>query len=72
MNFTIAMMLGVSIFLAFCALGALIWGVRTRQFDDYEKFLDATSYDSEDALNDAYRLEQRKKEAMKKEYRPPD
>ena len=69
MNSTIAMMLGVSIFLAFCAIWALIWVVRSKQFDDYEKFLGGTKYDSEEALNDAYRMEQRKKESG---YRPPD
>ena len=69
MNSTIAMMLGVSIFLAFCAIWALIWGVRSKQFDDCEKFLGGTKYDSEKALNDAYRMEQRKKESG---YRPPD
>ena len=69
MNSTIAMMLGVSIFLAFCAIWAVIWGVRSTQFDDYETFLGGTTYDSEEALNDAYRMEQRKKESG---YRPPD
>ena len=69
MNSTIAMMLGVSIFLAFCAIWALIWGVRSKQFDDYEKFLGGTKYDSEEAVNDAYRMEKQKKESG---YRPPD
>lgn len=78
MNQTIAMMLGVSIFLLFCAVAALIWGIRTKQFDDYEKFLGGTKYDSEDALNDAYQMEVRKKSALnddkniEKNYRPPD
>lgn len=69
MNSTIAMMLGVSIFLAFCAILALLWGVRSKQFDDYEKFLGGTKYDSEEALNAAYRMERRKKESG---YKPPD
>ena len=68
MNSTIAMMLGVSIFLAFCAIWALIWGVRSKQFDDYEKFFFFFTYDSEEALNDAYRLVQCKTGSG---YRPP-
>lgn len=65
MNSVIAMMLGVSVFLAFCATWALVWGIRNKQFDDYEKFLGGTKYDSEEALNDAYKMEQRKKEALR-------
>ena len=72
MSQTIALMLGVSILLAFIALGALIWGIKTKQFEDYEKFLGGTKYDSEDSLNDAYKMELRRKEASKKVYRPPD
>lgn len=72
MNGVIALMLGVSILLAFIALGALIWGIKTRQFEDYEKFLGGTKYDSEDSLNDAFKMEQRRKEATKKGYMPPD
>lgn len=72
MNAIIALMLGVSILLAFIALGALIWGINTRQFEDYEKFLAGTKYDSEDSLNDAYKMEQRRKQASKKGYMPPD
>lgn len=72
MNGVIALMLGVSILLAFIALGALIWGIKTRQFEDYEKFLGGTKYDSEDSLNDAFKMEQRRKEASKKGYMPPD
>lgn len=77
MNSTIAMMLGVSIFLAFCAVFGLIWGIKNKQFDDSEKFLNGTKFDSEDALNDAYRMEMRKKEALNSDknaggYRPPD
>lgn len=79
MNSVIAMMLGVSVFLAFCATWALVWGIKNKQFDDYEKFLGGTKYDSEEALNDAYKMEMRKKNALnerdvsdEKGYRPPD
>ena len=72
MNAIIALMLGISILLAFIALGALIWGIKTRQFEYYEKFLAGTKYDSEDSLNDAYKMEQRRKQASKKGYMPPD
>lgn len=60
-------MLGVSTLLGALALFGLIWGVKNRQFEDYEKFLDGTKYDGEDALNDAYKMENRRKN-----YRPPD
>ena len=73
MSGVIAIMLGVSTLLGALALFGLLWGVKTKQFDDYSKFLDGTKFDSEDALNDAVNLENRKKELMKnKGYRPPD
>lgn len=77
MGGVIAIMLGISTLLGAAALFGLLWGVRTKQFDDYSKFLDGTKFDSEDALNDAINLENRKKELMKKRdkdmgYRPPD
>ena len=65
----IAMMLGGSIFLGGLALIAFLWAVKNGQFDDEEKFLNAVQYDSEDELNDAVNLE-RRKEKLKKEYRP--
>lgn len=79
----IALMMFVSILLGMCALFGLLWGIKTKQFEDYSKFLDGTKFDSEDALNDAYKMEQKKKEALKnrkdnkdlekdKGCRPPD
>lgn len=66
-------MLGISTLLGAFALFGLLWGLRNRQFEDYSKFLDGTKYDSEDSLNDAYKMEKRKKDLMeKKGYRPPD
>lgn len=77
MSGVIAIMLGISTLLGAAALFGLLWGVKTRQFDDYSKFLDGTKFDSEDALNDAINLENRKKDLIKKRdkdmgYRPPD
>ncbi len=75
----VAMMLGVSTFLGALGLMALLWGLRTGQFDDQEKFLEGAKYDSEDELKDAVKLENRKKEILKKKknkeeksYSPPD
>ena len=72
----VAMMLGVSTFLGALGLLALLWGLRTGQFDDQKKFLDGAKFDSEDELNDAVVLEKRKKEILKKKkeqkYAPPD
>ncbi|MFL1705640.1 MULTISPECIES: cbb3-type cytochrome oxidase assembly protein CcoS [unclassified Campylobacter] len=68
----IALMIGVSTLLGAFGLFALLWGLKTRQFEDYRKFLDGTKYDGEDALNDAYKMELKQKEATKKGYRPPD
>ncbi|CAD7286864.1 hypothetical protein LMG7974_00122 [Campylobacter majalis] len=73
-NWVLLIMLSISIILGAFALFGLIWGIKTRQFEDYRKFLDGNKYDDEDALNDAAMLEQRKKDAMKKRqnYMPPD
>ncbi|WP_457745721.1 cbb3-type cytochrome oxidase assembly protein CcoS [Sulfurimonas sp.] len=70
-SWVIAMMLGVSVFLGSIALVALMWAIKKGQFDDKEKFLNAALYDDENELNDAIKLEKKKKEALKKkEYRP--
>ena len=68
-SWVIVMMLGVSIFLGAIALFAFLWAIKNGQFDDEKKFLNATKFDGEEELNDAYKQEQ-KKEALKKEYRP--
>jgi len=75
----VAMMLGVSTFLGALGLWALLWGLKTGQFDDQEKFLEGAKYDTEDELKDAVILEKRKKEILKKKrekeqkrYAPPD
>ena len=70
----LTMMIGISTFLGFLGLIALIWGLRSGQFDDREKFLEATKYDDIESLRDAAKLEERKKESLKrkKRYSPPD
>jgi len=76
--YIIAMMIGASIVLGAFGLWALLWGVRTGQFDDKNKFLDGALQDSEEALQDAVMMEEKKKKIInarrKKEkgYRPPD
>ena len=70
-NWVIAMMLGVSIFLGGLALFAFLWALKNGQFDDEEKFLNAALYDDESELNDAVKMEEKRKKALrKKEYRP--
>jgi len=78
-NWVVAMMLGASTLLGALGLWALLWGLRTGQFEDTKKFLDGASLDSEDALHDAIEMENRKKKILKKReekqkngYRPPD
>jgi len=68
-SWVITMMLGASIFLGAIALFAFLWAIKNGQFDDEEKFLNATKFDGQDELNDAVNQE-RKKEKLKKNYRP--
>jgi len=68
-DWVISMMLGVSIFLGAIALFAFLWAIKNGQFDDEEKFLNASKFDGVDELNDAVNQE-RKKEELKKSYRP--
>ena len=78
-GWVIAMMLGASTLLGAFGLWALLWGIRSGQFDDQKKFIDGAQFDSEEALNDAVMME-RKKEAIMREkeekkkagYNPPD
>ncbi|TKX31426.1 cbb3-type cytochrome oxidase assembly protein [Campylobacter aviculae] len=63
MNSVIMMMIAVSI-LGFCViLAILLWGIKTKQFDDDYKFI--TLNDDEESLRDAIELENRKKKALK-------
>ena len=69
-SWVIAMMLGASIFLGAIALLAFLWGIKTGQFDDKEKFLNQALYDDEDELNTAAEQERKKEALKKKNYRP--
>jgi cbb3-type cytochrome oxidase maturation protein len=62
-------MIGVSLFLGAFGVFAFLWGLRTGQFDDRSKFLDAVHSDGVDELNEAAMLENRKKEALKRKER---
>jgi cbb3-type cytochrome oxidase maturation protein len=69
-------MIGVSTFLGAIGLFALLWAVRTGQFDDEAKFIDAARYDSEEDLRDAAMVQEKKARHTQKKktqgYRPPD
>jgi len=74
----IAMIL-ISTLLGATGLVALLWGVKTGQFDDKSKFIDAARFDSEKDLQDAVLMEQKrkafeekKKKKKEKNYRPAD
>jgi cbb3-type cytochrome oxidase maturation protein len=70
----IAMMIGVSTFLGALGLAALLWAIKTGQFDDKSRFLEATKFDDEEALRDAAGMQEKKNAAKKREktYSPPD
>ena len=78
----VILMIGVSMFLGALGLIALIWAVKTGQFDDHSKFVGAVHHDNEEDLKDAVAMHEKKKaykekmkqEILKKErnYRPAD
>jgi cbb3-type cytochrome oxidase maturation protein len=70
----LSVMIGISTFLGLLGLGALIWGIRSGQFNDEKRFLEGALRDGEDELNDLAELEKRKKKGKdsKRGYRPPD
>ena len=73
----VILMIGISIFLGALGLLGLIWAVRTGQFDDESKFIDATRFDNEEDLKDAIMMEEKKKKVRnnkkeKKHYMPAD
>jgi len=69
-NWVIVMMLCGSLFLGGIALFAFMWGVKNGQFDDEEKYLNATKFDTQEDLNDAVEKERKKEELRKKVYQP--
>ena len=75
----VILMIGVSTFLGSLGLIGLLWAVKTGQFDDESKFIDAVRYDNEEDLRDAVMMEEKKKKSKKlreekreKSYSPPD
>ncbi len=62
----VILMIGVSTFLGALGLIALLWGVKTGQFDDQSKFIDATRFDNEEDLKDAVMMEEKRKVRLKK------
>jgi len=75
----VIMMIGVSTLLGALGLIGLLWGIKTGQFDDQSKFIDAARFDSVDDLRDAAIMEEKKKKHQEKnkqketkEYMPPD
>ncbi len=60
------LMLSVSTFLGALGLIALLWGVKTGQFDDKSKFLDGARYDNEEELRDAVMMEEKQKAQKEK------
>jgi len=69
----LAVMLGASLFLGGIALVAFIWGLKSGQFDDKEKWLGATKFDNEEDLQSAVEAEKKRSELKakkKKEYKP--
>ena len=81
----VILMIGVSTFLGALGLLGLIWAVKTGQFDDHAKFIDATRFDNEEDLQAAIKLEEKRKakkaekqaerdeeKEARRDYRPPD
>ena len=73
----VILMISISTILGAIGLIALIWAVRTGQFDDHSKFIDAVRHDNEEDLRDAAQMSEKKKaykkkKALEKNYMPPD
>lgn len=69
----IILMISVSTFLGALGLLALLWGVKTGQFDDQSKFIDGARYDNEEDMRDAKMMDEKRRkreEDRKKNYRP--
>jgi len=64
-NGIVIMMLGISLMLGALAMLGVMWAIKTGQFDDQEKGMDAVLNDGEDALNEAAEKQRRKKEYKK-------
>ena len=69
-SWVIAMMLGASIFLGGLALIAVLWGIKSGQFDDKERMMNHVQFDDEEELNAAAEQERKREELQEKNYRP--
>lgn len=72
MSGVLALMILISLVVGISLLVALLWGIKSGQFEDYSKFIDGTKFDSEEALNDAIKMEQKRKKAKSDRYELPD
>ncbi|MBR7117965.1 MAG: cbb3-type cytochrome oxidase assembly protein CcoS [Helicobacteraceae bacterium] len=54
-NGIIAIMLGISLIMGLLGLIAFLWGLRSGQFDDENKFTQGILMDGIDELNEAYK-----------------
>ena len=61
----LAMMIGASLLVGGIVLFAMLWGLKSGQFDEESRFLNATMFDSEDELKDAIIMEKRRKKGKK-------
>ncbi len=68
----VILMIGVSTFLGALGLIALLWGVKTGQFDDQSKFIDAARYDGEEELRDAAMMQEKQEIRKMKSRRNED
>ena len=62
----VILMIGVSTFLGALGLIAIIWAVKTGQFDDHSQFIDATRHDNEEDLRDAAMMAEKKAQHKKR------
>jgi cbb3-type cytochrome oxidase maturation protein len=62
----VILMIGVSTFLGALGLIALLWGVKTGQFDDQSKFIDAARFDGEEEMRDPAMMQQKQEDQKQK------
>ena len=78
----VILMIGVSTILGLVGLLSLIWAVKTGQFDDHSKFIDAVRHDNQEDLRDAAMVADKRKayrtkkdqesKKSRENYMPPD
>lgn len=66
-NEIIALMLGASLIMGLLGLIAFIWGLRSGQFDDKNKFTHGILMDGVDELNEAYKNTNKKEKYERKD-----